>query len=133
MKKFSKVDLKVCDKVVESDRPKVGRRQSYEDVCVFFHTGRATSFQSGDPGANPCINNTLRHIEMQHPPLPTNLDMPCPATSASLRALINKCLYVRCNQQWPIWSKTKGSMKKSVLAKCFQKIPRTHPWSHFRS
>ena len=31
--KFSKVDLKVCDKVVESDRPKVCRWQSYGDAC----------------------------------------------------------------------------------------------------
>ena len=34
MKKFLKVDLKVCDKVVESDnRPKIGRWQNYGDVC----------------------------------------------------------------------------------------------------
>ena len=32
-KKFFKVDLKVYDKVVESDRPKVGRWRSYGDVC----------------------------------------------------------------------------------------------------
>ena len=34
--KIPKVDLKVFDKVVESDRPKNGLWQSYEDVCFFF-------------------------------------------------------------------------------------------------
>ena len=36
--KFLLVDLKVCDKVMESDLPKIGRWQSYGYVC-FFHIG----------------------------------------------------------------------------------------------